>query len=62
MRANSLLRDLQSTLGNDHLFKRGVAVSRLEADTDEKNVAVIIKRGKALKDINSPPNVTQQAW
>lgn len=47
---------------NDHLFKDGVAASRLEADADEKNVAVIIKRGKAVKDINSPRNVAQQAW
>lgn len=57
---HSTPRDLQSTLDDDHLFKSGAAASRLEADADEKKVAAIIKRGKALKDVNSPPNMPQQ--
>lgn len=34
----SILQDLESTLENDHIFKSSVAVSRLEADADEKKL------------------------
>lgn len=55
---------LQSTLENNCLFKSDVAVvSWLEADTGEKKCNHNNQKGKAVGDINSPPNETQhEGW